>query len=118
MIIKISYNTDLRYPDTSVEAIPNNKWKSYLRSISAKNKDSQQEFGYAFPGAADASLPVSQQNWHRRVCSFYEMDPKDYKMAVKKAKERFRADKGGSMYSPRKWEDCLSLPLDCRYIFQ
>lgn len=60
MIIKISYNTDLRYPDTSVEAIPNNKWKSYLRSISAKNKDSQQEFGY-------------------------EMDPKDYKMAVKKA---------------------------------
>jgi len=96
----ISYNTDQRFPNTEVKTVSKKEFD--------KSKESD-TITYAFPSEADDSLPGWQQNWHKRINSYYEVESKDYTAAVKKAKKKFKEDRGGSMYSPRRWEDCLTL---------
>ncbi len=57
MIVGFERTTDMRHPETVMRK---------LRNITAARKWIAQGGGYAWPGAADETLPASQQNWHRR----------------------------------------------------
>lgn len=112
--IKLEYNTDLRFPDTSVKKITKTMWKRFCAEQKLK-KDSELDAPFAFPGAADPDIPGCHQNWHRRFTCHYKLDSKDYSALVKRAKEKFKNNYNrGSIYDPRKWEDCLNIPQDYR----
>lgn len=65
-------NTDRSNPDyeflyrSSLSSVT-----KYVRNFRTKNKDEC----FAFPGAANTDLPISQQNFHKRVCNTYEVCP-------------------------------------------
>ena len=60
----IEYNTDLRCPQTKVTRLGASRSKAL--EWGSVNQ------GFAFPGSAIGSLPVSRQNWHRRLGEVYE----------------------------------------------
>lgn len=64
--VGIEENTDMRYRNTKVVR---------LSSLAAVKRFLDKPKALAFPGAADESLPGSQQNWHHRIRSAYEMPP-------------------------------------------
>lgn len=110
--IKLEYNTDLRFPDTSIKKITKTMWKRFCAGQKLK-KDAESDVPFAFPGAANVDIPENQQNWHRRFTCYYKLDSKEYSALVKRAKDGFKRDcNRGSIYDPRKWEDCLSIPRD------
>ncbi len=110
--IKLEYNTDLRFPDTSVKKITKTMWERFLAARKV-TKSSELDAPFAFPGAADKDIPENQQNWHRRFTCYYRLDSKEYSTLIKKAKEEFKKNcNRGSIYDPRKWEDCLTIPRD------
>ena len=59
--------------------------------------------GFAFPGAADPTLPVSGQNFHKRFREVYEMPPRW--RVTKAAVDRLWEAQGGSYSSRRPWID-------------
>lgn len=64
MIYGVEQNTDLRCPNTKIV-----KFTSIKKAKEWRDKN----LGYAFPGAANEDLPVTQQNWHHRIRTIYEM---------------------------------------------
>lgn len=75
MIFGIEYNTDHRHPDYR------------LKTFASESKALQwvkQGGNFAWPGAADSSLPPSQQNWHRRIRGAYQM-PKGWRRPTREA---------------------------------
>ena len=63
MFYGIERNTDLRNPDTKIHR---------FSSRSAALRWSSKGGGFAYPGAADADLPMTQQNFHHRIRTVWE----------------------------------------------
>lgn len=66
IIVGIEETTDSRHPETRIVR---------LRSEAAARKWLAQGGGYAWPGAADDSLPPGQQNFHGRLREAYILRP-------------------------------------------
>ncbi len=66
MIVGIEETTDSRYPQTKI---------AKFRSETAARKWLSRGGGYAWPAAADPTLPVGQQNFHHRLREAYVMPP-------------------------------------------
>lgn len=90
MIYGIEETTDLNHPETVVR-----KFESLTRA----RKWAEQSGGLAWGGAADESLPVTQQNWHHRFRDLYEMPP-----AFNLKLERQRENKRITREYFRPWE--------------
>lgn len=71
MFIGISQNTDMHYRRTEIHRFRTEK------AARAWLADDQQ--GLAYPAAASGELRVTQQNWHRRIRSAYEL-PKGFRL--------------------------------------
>ena len=68
MIYGIEQTTDVRYPETKVV-----KFTSRKRALAWVAEDQ----GFAWSGAARNDIPVSQQNWHRRLRELYEVSERN-----------------------------------------
>jgi hypothetical protein len=65
MLYGYEQTTDLRYPETKIRRFTSRKAAiDWLRAGRDK---------FAWPGAADSSLPPVSQNWHRRLRRVFEM---------------------------------------------
>ena len=81
MFIGIEKNTDVNNPDTKI--------KKFQTESSAQKWLDSWDTPYAYPGAADESIPASQQNWHRRIRSVVEM-PQNFRLSKKEVMEEYR----------------------------
>ena len=63
--IGIEESTDMRYPDPTFKRLPTER--AALKWLAGGLK------GFAYPGAADPNLPMTQQNFHHRIRTAYEM---------------------------------------------
>lgn len=85
----IEENTDMKCPQTKVVR---------LRSLAAALAFISKPSEYAFPGAADGSLPGSQQNWHHRLRTAYEM-PAGWRISKREVDAMHAHEvRGGSVY--------------------
>lgn len=64
---------------------------------SAEKWIEKQTCGFAYPAAADNSLPVTQQNYHKLICTIYEM-PLNWRMPSRKQLEK-------GLYEPWRYSD-------------
>jgi len=74
MFYGVEQTTDMRYPETKIV-----KFRSKTTALKWESKGG----GYAWKGAADETLPTTQQNFHRRLRSIYET-PKGWRPPSKK----------------------------------
>lgn len=88
MIVCIEQTTDSRSPQTKVQTM---RSEAAARRWLAAGSDS-----FAFPGAARGDLPLTQQNWHRRIRTAYVMPP-HWRLP---SANRIAAERGS-----RPWED-------------
>ncbi len=87
MIVGIEQTTDQRHPETRIMRLSSRRHAEKWLTDSGK---------FAWSGAADKTLPVGQQNFHRRLRSAYVM-PSGWRMPSKKRVEEARGS--------RPWED-------------
>ena len=87
VIVGIEQTTDTRSPETKIVRLIGRE--RAIAWVSAGG-------GHAWPGAADARLPVQQQNHHHRLREAWEM-PSGWRMPTRRAIAHVRG--------PRPWED-------------
>jgi hypothetical protein len=82
MIVGIEQTTDLRHPETLIKVFraeaPARRW------LTAPGVG-----GYAWRGAADAALPLQQQNFHHRFRYAYRM-PHGWRLHERDVREQYR----------------------------
>ena len=99
-------NTDMRYPDT--------KSKKFSSFKTAKSFCGINVCDFAFPGAADSSLPGTQQNFHRRLKEVWYLEKTVPMREMKKTLKEYLKRRGyvsSSTYPAKTLEDFI-----CDYI--
>lgn len=85
----IEENTDMKCRQTKVVRLASRR--AALAFIARPSE-------YAFDGAADELLPASQQNWHRRLRTAYEM-PAGWRISKREVDAMYEREvRGGSVY--------------------
>lgn len=109
MYIGIEETTDRNHPETKILKFQNEK-----QAI----KWVQETLRFAWSGATDPNLPITQQNFHRRVRELYKMplnfrinkqelkrrSDRDYKISMKQIEVSMYWKNAEAIFTNGKWE--------------